>query len=58
MKEEITFVRQMLGAVESLVPDHVIEDTLKRFEPSAAAHYIRLALAGPRMQHAERKAES
>lgn len=50
MKEEITFVRRLLGAVESLVPDHVIEDALRKFRPSTAVHFIRLALAGPRKE--------
>jgi hypothetical protein len=57
MREEIRRVRMMLGAMEAFVPDHVIEEALKIFTPSAVAHYVRLTLA-PRVQHVERKAEA
>lgn len=53
MKEEIVRVRMLLGMIdESYVPDHDIENALKRFTPDAAAHYIRLTLAGPDGEHA------
>ncbi len=34
MREEINRVRMLLGAVESFVPDHAIENALRRFSPS------------------------